>query len=281
MSEANRQQIALWSGVLGQRWVAYQEAMDRIWKPISELTLERTGVRLGEHVVDVGCGCGATSLELARRVGPAGSVLGIDVSAPMLGRARQRANDLALTNVQCVEADASTYSFKGNADLIFSRFGVMFFADPVVAFSNLRRALRPGGRLTFVCFGDRQLNDWWRVPMAAAWTVVPAEAPTPASEPGPFSLADETRIRTILKDSGFADAMCEAVDCDVVLGADPASTAEFMINAGPAARAVAGANDATRSRVHDAIADALSRHVGSEGVSLRAAVWIVRAVNPS
>ncbi|HVN91021.1 MAG TPA: class I SAM-dependent methyltransferase [Candidatus Binataceae bacterium] len=281
MSEANRQQIELWSGALGKRWVAYQEAMDRIWRPISEIALECAGVKAGEHIVDIGCGCGATALELARRVGPSGSVLGIDVSAPMLDRARQRAQESALSNLALVEADASTYPFDGTADLIFSRFGVMFFADPVAAFSNLRRALRPGGRVTFVCFRQREQNAWWRVPMTATWTVVAPESPTPATEPGPFSLADEARIRAILVNSGFADAACEAIDCDVVLGVDPASTAEFMINAGPAARAVGGANDATRVRVHDAIASALSRHVSSEGVSLRAATWIVRAVNPS
>jgi hypothetical protein len=119
----------------------------------------------------------------------------------------------------------------------------MFFGNPAAAFANLRRALRPGGRLAFVCFRDRQLDSWWTVPLAAAATIVPPEPPTPAHESGPFSLSDEARLRAILGGAGFVGTICEPMDPDVVIGSDLDSGTDFCINAGPAARMVAGASD--------------------------------------
>jgi SAM-dependent methyltransferase len=280
MEDASRQQIEFWNGPQGRRWVAHQESLDRVWRPIGEAAIVRAGVVRGERVVDIGCGCGATSLELAAKVGPTGSVLGIDISAPMLARARERAQRLEVANLEFVQADASTYAFDSWADVVFSRVGIMFFRDPVAAFANLRRALRPRGRLVFVCFRDRGLNSWWSVPLAAVATVVPPEPPTPPHEPGPFSLADENRLRAVLDGSGFVGAICEPFDQDIVVGDDVNSAIEFILNAGPVARVVAGANDETRERVCAALRQPLAQHAGSDGVSLRAATWVVQARNP-
>ena len=214
MGHDNLEQIEFWNGAPGQRWVAYQESLDRVWRPVGDAAIERAAVLPGERLIDVGCGCGATALELATKVGLSGSVVGIDVSAPMLARARERARTLGVANVEFVQADASTHAFAGSANLVFSRAGVMFFGDPVAAFANLRRALRPGGRLVFVCFREREVNSWWTVPLAAAATVVAAEQPTPAHEPGPFSLSDETRLRAVLDHSGFVGTVCEPADHD-------------------------------------------------------------------
>lgn len=280
MDDANREQIEFWNGAQGRRWVAHQESLDRVWRPIGDAAMARAAVQSGERVVDIGCGCGATSLELAAKVGASGSVVGVDISAPMLARARERAHGLEVANLEFVQADASTYAFPGGADVVFSRVGVMFFRDPVAAFANLRRALRPGGRLVFVCFRDRELNSWWTIPLAAAATVVPAEPPTPAHEPGPFSLADENRLRAVLDGSGFVGAVCEPVDHDIVLGADVDSATEFIVSAGPVARVIAAASDEIGARVHTALRQSLARHAGSSGVSLHAATWIVRARTP-
>ena len=280
MEDANRQQIDFWNGPQGRRWVTHQERLDRVWRPIGEAAIARAGVVRGERVVDIGCGCGATSLELAAKVGPTGSVFGIDISAPMLARARERAQRLEVANLEFVQADASTYAFDSWADVVFSRVGIMFFRDPVAAFANLRRALRPRGRLVFVCFRDRGLNSWWSVPLAAVATVVPPEPPTPPHEPGPFSLADENRLRAVLDGSGFVGAICEPFDQDIVVGDDVNSAIEFILNAGPVARVVAGANDETRERVCAALRQPLAQHAGSDGVSLRAATWVVQARNP-
>jgi SAM-dependent methyltransferase len=277
MSDANREQVAFWNGAAGKRWATHQETLDRVWKSLGDAALNRAAVKSGERVVDVGCGCGATALELAAKVGPSGFVLGVDISAPMLGRARERAHDLAISNIQFVESDASTYPFGGDADLVFSRVGVMFFSDPAAGFANLRRALRPGGRLVFVCFRDRQLNSWWTVPLAAAATILPPDAPTPPNEPGPFSLSDEVRLQTILDAAGFVGTICEPVEHDIVIGSEPDSATDFCLNAGPAARVIAGASDEARIRVWRTIRESLLRYSGSAGVSLRAATWVIHA----
>jgi SAM-dependent methyltransferase len=146
--DQNADQIAFWNGPAGQRWTDRQQAQDTMLAPVSGILIDRAGAKAGERIVDVGCGCGATTLALAQKVGPTGHVFGIDISAPMLGRARQIAPpglpvDFAL-------ADATIYPFvTGSFDLLVSRFGVMFFAEPVLSFANMRRALRPSGRLAF------------------------------------------------------------------------------------------------------------------------------------
>jgi len=278
MDDGNRDQIEFWNR-LGQRWVVHQESLDRVWQPLGDAAIQRAAVIPGERAIDVGCGCGATALQLAAKVGPSGSVVGIDVSEPMLARARERAQTLGVSNLDFVQADAATHAFAPGTDLVFSRTGVMFFRDPIAAFSNLRRALRPGGRLVFVCFRDRELNSWWTVPLAAAATVVASEVPTPPHEPGPFSLADETRLRAILDGSGFGSVVCASSDHDLVLAGDVDSATEFCVNAGPAARVVTGASDQIRERVRAAIRQSLARYAGPAGVSLRAATWIVEAIN--
>jgi SAM-dependent methyltransferase len=195
-------------------------------------------------------------------------VVGIDVSQPMLKRARERAQTEGVTNIEFIHADASTHTFSFDADLIFSRTGVMFFSDPIAAFGNLRRALRPGGRLAFVCFRVRQLNTWWTVPLDAVANLVAAQPPTPPNQPDPFSLGDENHVRSILEGAGFVDVVCEAVDYALALGVDLDSATDFVINAGPAARTLANLNDQQRTQGRAVIRQALAQHQSSIGVSL-------------
>jgi SAM-dependent methyltransferase len=277
MSDANNEQIEFWNGTPGARWVTYQETLDRVLGPIGDLAIERAAVTPGEKVIDVGCGCGATTLELAAKVGKSGRVLGVDVSAPMLSRARERAKAHEVGRIELVEADASTHAFPFKADLVFSRFGVMFFRDPVVAFANLRGALRPGGRLVFASWRNKELNAWMGVPMAAAMAVVGAEAPTPPDEPGPFSLSDEARLRAVLGGAGFADKSCDPVDNELLLGEDIESATDFSLHAGPVSRLVLDATDEVRARVREAVVRALKPYAGPRGVVLRAATWMVQA----
>lgn len=277
--DANRRQIEFWNGGPGRRWVTNQEALDRVWRPIGDPAIERAAVLPGERVIDVGCGCGATTLELAARIGPSGSAVGIDISQPMLARARERAQTLGLANLAFVQADASTHQFAGNADLVFSRAGVMFFGDPVAAFTNLRRALRPGGRIVFVCFRDRQLNPWWTVPLAAAANAIPSRAPTLKPPADLFALADEPYLRAMLDASGFVSSVYEAINHDLVLGDDVDSATEFSVEAGPVGLLMADADHEIRARIRQAIRQSLAGHAGPAGISLRAATWIVQAIN--
>ena len=280
MTDANREQIEIWNGVFGHRWVTHQESLDRIWGPLGDATIERAAVLPGERVLDVGCGCGATALQLTERVGPAGSVIGIDVSGPMLTRAKERAEVLGIANVRFVNADASTFTSDDAFNLVFSRAGIMFFSDPIGAFSNLRRVLRPGGRLAFVCFRDQGLNPWWTVPLAAVAPIARPETPAASDGPGVFSLADARHLRAVIEESGFVNAAYEPVDFDLLLGADIELATEFSINAGAAAKVLAGLDDEVRERGRLAISQSLSRNAGPNGVTLRAATWIVLARNP-
>ncbi|HZS35472.1 MAG TPA: methyltransferase domain-containing protein [Polyangia bacterium] len=276
----NDEQIAFWNGPRGEEWVKEQEAMDRALEPFGRAALERAEPRAGEHAIDVGCGCGATTLALAAAVGPSGGVVGVDVSAPMLARARERARGLA--HVTFVEGDAAAHAFERRADLVFSRFGVMFFADPAAAFANLRGALSPRGRAAFVCWRKLADNPWLGVPLAAAKRIVPPlEPPPPADAPGPLAFADPDRVRAILERAGFVEAAIAPFDHRMPLGDGRGLDAavEHAITIGPTARLIAVANPdaATLARVRREVREALAPHADASGVSFPAGAWIVTA----
>ncbi len=192
----NADQIAYWNGPAGQHWTDRQQVQDVLLAPVSRLLLDRADAKPGERILDVGCGCGATSIAIAERVMPDGFVLGIDISAPMLARARELApQGLPL---DFVLADATVYPFDAASfDLLVSRFGVMFFADPEASFANLRRALRPSGRVTFACWREPRHNPWMMTPLQAVYQHVP-KLPRPEPEdPGPFAFASEDRVHRI------------------------------------------------------------------------------------
>ena len=276
----NTDQIEFWNGPGGDRWVKHQEILDRTLEPFGRAVLEAARPQPGEHVIDVGCGCGWSALALADAVGPRGSVLAVDVSAPMLGLARKRAQERALSNATFAVADASAHAFEGKHDLLFSRFGVMFFADPIAAFTNLRRALKPGGRLAFVCWGPVAENPWFRVPMAAAGTVVPLPEPTGPEEPGPFAFADRARVQRILEGAGFGQVAIERSSPGFVLGPDVDAAATTAVDTGPVSRLLAEVDDATRARVRTAIRGAITPFLGPGGVVLPTSTWVVLGAGP-
>jgi SAM-dependent methyltransferase len=277
-SGPNAQQISYWNEQAGPRWVAVSDRLDTQIEPLGELAIERSDLREGERVLDVGCGCGATTLALARRVGRAGATLGIDVSAVMLERARQRAREAGVGNATFLLADAQTHAFDpGTCDLLYSRFGVMFFAEPPAAFANLRRALRPGGRLTFVCWQPLARNPWMLVPLQAAARHVAFPPPPPPDTPGPFAFGDDTRVRALLEQAGFDEVAFEPAERELSLGGARSleEAVEFLMNVGPAAAALREAAPDDRAAAEVAVAEALAPHVDESGVRLPGAVWIV------
>jgi ubiquinone/menaquinone biosynthesis C-methylase UbiE len=273
-----RDQIAYWNDEAGAFWVARQESQDVTLAPVGEAALDRTGIRPGETVIDIGCGCGATTIELARRVGEKGRVLGIDVSRPMLARARERTG--AMANVTLVEADATTHPFEpGRADLLFSRLGVMFFADPPKAFANLRSALKPGGRLAFACFRAPQLNPFFTTSLRAATEFVPPPPKTAPGEPGPFAFAEEAHVRRILDAAGFKDVKLEAVDLDLDAGSGKGLD-EAVVNAreiGPSSRVLRGQPADLVAKAEAAIRKAYAAVEKNGRIPLAAAIWVVTA----
>ncbi len=275
----NAEQITYWNEQGGPKWVTLQETLDQQLAPFGHVVMDRLALGAGERVLDVGCGCGETSLELGRRVGATGTVLGVDISTVMLARARERAGREGATNVTFVAADAQTHAFPpASFDVIFSRFGVMFFADPRAAFRNLAAALVPGGRLGFHCWKTLADNPWMTVPLFAALQHVPPPAPPPPDAPGPFAFADAERVRGILADAGFAEIAFESHGALMGVGTgDVDEAADFALQMGPASIAIREATPETIAKVRASVREALAAHRTPTGVRLATATWIVTA----
>jgi ubiquinone/menaquinone biosynthesis C-methylase UbiE len=282
MSEtrANTAQIDYWNDLAGNNWTDMQEQLDSQLLPYAEAVFGAAAVKPGEHGIDVGCGCGATTLELARRVGPGGEALGIDVSSVMLERARSRAREAGLANARFECADAQTHPFTpARFDLLISRFGVMFFDDPPTAFNNLRRALKPGGRLAFVCWQAGASNPWMLLPTMAVMQHVTIEAPADPLAPGPFAFADVERVRGILEQAGFTNVKADAFLRDMVVGGGPdvEDALRMLMRLGPASRALAQVDAATRKAAIDAVREVLAPFQTADGVRMASAAWVVTA----
>lgn len=276
MTQHNQEQIEYWNTQAGPKWVAAQAHLDRMLAPVTGVLLERAAIKAGERVLDVGCGCGETTLMLAEH---GAEVTGIDISRPMLARARERAAGRA--GVSFREADAALEPFEPVHDLLFSRFGLMFFDDPHAAFANLRRALAPGGRLAFCCWQDVRDNPWVIVPYGVAkpYLPEPQEPPDPRA-PGPFALAEADYIREILAEAGFESVNIEPYHPTVRLGDTLDDAMAFLQQIGPLSRALADVDEQTRRQALAAVREALESHVTAEGLCLGGACHLVTARVP-
>jgi SAM-dependent methyltransferase len=272
----NDEQIAYWNGLAGQRWTEQQDVLDRALAAFGRAILERAAVRPGEHVLDIGSGCGATSLALSDAVGLTGNVLGVDISARMLARARQRAE--GRSNLIFLEGDASSLEFSRKFELLFSRFGVMFFEDPVSAFGHLRNAAVRGGRLAFVCWRAYDDNPWASLPVDAVRHLVPDVALPTGDSPGPYAFADPAKVQTILSNAGFGEIAIDRFDADVVLGDGELDEAvEFAVRGGPAARLLGAASPDVQARARDAVRRVLEPLRTATGFALPGSSWLVTA----
>jgi SAM-dependent methyltransferase len=273
-AELAAEQAAFWNGPGGKMWLAAYDRIQRSLAGFSDAALAVAAAKPNEQVLDVGCGTGTTTGKLAAAVGGQGHVLGVDISEPLIEAARAQ----KFANATFTVADATTYPFGPETlDLVFSRFGVMFFADPVVAFKNLQRALKPAGRLAFVCWRTPQENPWGLVPMRAATPhLPPMERPGP-EDPGQYAFGDRTRVERILKAAGFGAPSFQKLDQMSVLGKDVADAIDNIGKFGPLARQFKEAAPEQVEKAKAAIAEALAPHATSEGVKLPAACWLVSA----
>lgn len=269
-------QTEYWNGDVGTRWADMQAELDRVFSPLTNALLDGAGLGAGERVLDIGCGCGETALLAASRTGPDGAVTAVDVSRPMLARARTR--PAVGAPIAWIEADAQTHPFAPEHDVALSRFGVMFFEDSRAAFSNIRRALRPGGRLVILCWRPLAENAWVNVPRKAVLTVLPEPAPSPPGAPGPFRFADGDALVDLLQQAGFADAAVAPVDRPIEIGADAEEAARFSATVGPIAGLLREIEDPSlRERALAALRQAMP---AEHPVRLGAACWLATAVNP-
>lgn len=277
MADDNASQIRDWDGVVGERWAAEQETTDERIRPFGLAAMTAAAPQPGERVLDVGCGCGDTSLALAQAVGPMGAVVGVDVSSPMLAVARRRAGNAA--NLSFIRADASHTDLPGPFDLLYSRFGVMFFDDPPAAFLRMRQAMKPTGRLAFACWQSAGANPWAAVPAVAARQAagLDAAAADPFA-PGPFAFGEASRVSSILEKAGFVGVQTKGFEAPMYLGSSPRSAAEGATRIGPASRVLREAGEAVLPVVTDAIEKALRPYMATDGtVAFPGRVWIVTA----
>ena len=276
--DQNADQIAYWNGPGGQRWADRQAVQDILLAPIADILIDRAKPKAGERVIDVGCGSGATSIAFAQKVGPSGHVFGIDVSGPMLERARASApKELP---VDFVLADATVYPFDPQSfDLLASRFGVMFFAEPALSFANLRRALRPSGRLAFICWREPRENPFFMASLQAVYRHVPELPPQGPEDPGPFAFASEERVHRILGAAGFTHIEMEPhnLALDVAIGRGLEAAVQGAFEIGPASRALEGHPPEIRAAATNSVREALTPFVKGDKVLLPASIWIVTA----
>ncbi|EJB02037.1 methylase involved in ubiquinone/menaquinone biosynthesis [Rhizobium leguminosarum bv. trifolii WSM597] len=285
MAEKNVYQVADWNGQSGERWVAYQARLDAMMAVFGQAAIEAAAPATGERVLDIGCGAGASSLDLAARVGAGGHVLGVDISEPLIGRARALASPNTPAVFQVADASSSTELPEGAFDILFSRFGVMFFDDPKVAFAHMRRALKPGARVAFVCWRGMAENDWVRLPMGAIKGILPPMTPPDPEAPGPFSFGDQGRVARILTAAGFTGVAIAPFDASIPFGKGETRDAalddavKMTLEVGPLARALADQPDGIRARASAAVRAIFAGCPGDRSVMINGAAWIVTARN--
>lgn len=273
-AELASDQAAFWNGPGGQGWLASYQRIERSIGELGADALAAANAQAGERVIDVGCGTGGTTASLSAAIGPGGHVLGVDVSELLIGAARAH----ALANATFVVGDAANHPFApASYDLVFSRFGVMFFGDPVAAFGNFRRALKPSGRVVFLCWRTPKENPWGLVPVRAAAPFLPP-LPRPGPEdPGQYSFGDPARVERIVKAAGFGAISLEPLDRPIWMGASVADVVANATRFGPLARAFAEATPEAADKARAALASALEPHASVDGVVLPGACWLVTA----
>jgi SAM-dependent methyltransferase len=278
----NAAQAEYWNSSAGRKWTDHQEHQDQVLRPVSDRLIAAADPKPGERVIDVGCGCGATTIDFATRVSPGGEVLGLDISETMLARARERAPKPSPIRFEL--ADATVYDFEPEAaDLAASRFGVMFFADPARSFANLRKGLKPMGRLAFACWREARQNPFFILPLREAGKHAPPLPETDPEAPGPFAFTSEARVQRILSDAGYVDIALKPHELELDIaagrGLDAAVTAAMTI--GPTSRILDGQSEAVRAAAAKDIRKALAAHARGDSGPLGAAIWIVTATNPA
>ena len=270
---ANEAQVDYWNGKAGDTWADAQERMDAMLKPISQAAINFAEPKSDERAIDIGCGCGETTLAL-NDLGL--SVWGVDVSAPMLEIAKQRAQ--GRQNVAFSKADAASQNYTPDHQLVFSRFGVMFFDNPIAAFTNIKTALTPEGRLSFVCWQAPRHNAWVSLVGAAVQPLLPEPTePVDPKAPGPFAFADRDYLFDLLEQAGFTNITIEPYEAKLKLASNLDDALRFQSEIGPMARVLAELSGEKQAQAMQAARSVLAQQMTDDGLHLGSATWLVSA----
>lgn len=278
-TESNLAQSKLWNARAGEMWVEQRDMLDRLFQPIEAVLADAAQARGAREVLDIGCGAGATTLAVARRLGRGGRCTGADLSIPLIEAARQRAEAEGVENAQFVVADAQDHAFEASRfDALISRFGVMFFGDPVLAFANLRRASQTGAGLTAVVWRGAEENPFMTAAGRAATPLAPELfPPRDPTAPGQFAFADPDRVRGILVKSGWRDVDIRPLDVACTLSEDDLAT--YVTRMGPVGLLLPELDEERRGEFIEAVRQAFDIYVSSGVAKFTAACWIVQASN--
>ena len=276
----NVDQATAWDGPDGEYWAAHQARFDATIGPHHSVLMAAAAVAPGERVLDIGCGNGQTSRDAARAAGESGLVLGVDLSGPMLARAAQLAKDEGLGNVRFEQADAQVHPFDAGAfDVAISRFGVMFFEDPVAAFANIASGLRSGGRLAMLVWQSPRANEWMSSIRTALSMGRDLPSPPPGA-PGPFALADTDNARRILTEAGFADVAFAASERPFNVGANTEDAYTFVRGLQAVLMMLEDLDEATTAQALEKLRATVAAHETPDGVVFNSAAWVLTARKP-
>lgn len=278
-------QSEYWNGNAGKQWASLANNQDTLLGKLGEATMVAAEVSIGQSVLDIGCGSGGSTFEISRRIGSDGTVWGVDISKPMLDIAIARLTSHGIGNVKLSEADVTTFDFENYSfDIAFSRFGVMFFEDPVASFSSIANSLKSNGRLAFCCWRSLSKNEWFELPLNIGLKycnqdnkVDPMDVAGHSYTPGPMAFKDRDLIDTILTDSGFSAISIKDHKSTLVVGSTPTIAANNLISIGPLSRLILNYDDQIKALIQTELEQQLMQHVTSEGVKLKSNIWIVTA----
>jgi SAM-dependent methyltransferase len=277
--DSNQGQAEFWAES-GTMWTALRDRFDAQTGAHGLAAIDALAPTAGEYVIDIGCGAGTSTLQLAERVGETGRVRGLDISPTMIEGAAAHAAAHSVANVTFAEGDAMIEPFDGDADAVFSRFGVMFFSDATRGFANLHRALRPGGRIGFVCWQSPFENPWIFRPMEIASRYVELPFGSDPTAPGPLSLADPDRIKTVLADAGFTDVTLEPRVAPTRLGTDLDDAVGFLFDIMSPIAGLRAADPEKAAQLRATLIEELDDWETPDGVESPSAVWIVTGRRP-
>ncbi len=283
MTETTPEQLnqeTLWAGKSGDRWLANINGFEGMIKPIGDALIKQTAFSQGEHIIDIGCGAGATSLAIAQEIGLSGSVIGLDISPVLVNEATNRAEKLKLENIKFMLGDAAVTTLPARqADCIFSRFGIMFFSDPYAAFTHIHGFLKPSGRLSMACWSSIQENPWMFEIVSVLARHFPLPIPVPRA-PGAFAFAEPNYVKKILQTAGFQDITVSPWQQNLLIGGSnpsPASTAEFLLKATSLGQLPEDLPDTVKTAIHSELSNRLQAYETKNGVQMPASVWFVEA----